>query len=1327
MNVNGGELDWVAAIDNSQFGRAMREMRNDIARLTGDLQTQGAQIESFASKAAAAAAGFFSTQAAANFVKQMVQVRGEFQQIEIAFNTMLGSKEKADQLMAEAVKLAAITPFGLQDVAKGAKQLLAYGFAAEDITGNLTMLGNVAAGVGSQLGDLTYLYGTLRASGRVTQMDINQFAGRGIPIYEELANLLKISTAEVRNYVSAGKIGFPEVEKAFSNMTGQGGKFFNLMQEQSKSLTGQLANLGDAWDVMLNSLGKSQEGIIGEGIQAAIELVENYQRVIEILELLVITYGSYRAALLITTTVTGGMSAVELIHYNILVMKEKLMGLLTSKQTALAVSTAAYTAVLSALVAVGYSLVQYQDAAEIAENSLTEARAAGVRAVENETEKIDDLLKTIKDHNSSKRQQKDAYDSLLQTTKGALDQYSLEEIAAGKGAEAIDKYKESVRKATEANREFADYKGLQEQIDNINEQGIKAISIWDQAAISISNFGKALMLALKGDFSGLSRMMDKQLAFKDVERVKIDDLKGAQRTIVSSNPEVQRLIDAQKLARQKDDQSKKEETQRAKTSEQLAKEAAAAKKYNALLEKRKDLEREIGQDLAGARAAALSEEDKAVAAINAKYDDRIAQIEKLNKGLKPSDQISTKPVESARNIELGVNGIDTIINGKGGYKEELERKKQLFEDYENAKADFGQAKADQMYKEEIGEYTSFVDFIQRDIEKRKGDRSLLATKKNEVAAPILIDETRDQKLKFQQLLKDTQTFEDQRNLIIEKAVKQAADLREKGYDDQAQQAIANGQADLEQFDANTIQQIDGYKKLFEGFTRISTEAIDQYIQKAKQKADADLAAGLISQKAYDLVIKAINNAKANLNAAIPNQLRGFAQIFKDLASSTDGLSAGLTNVLNTLGDMVNAAADVKQGIADTMDAIENYKEAKEEAGGGLLGTLSAGLAIAGPAGKAIGAVVNVVKGITGFFNAAKESAKKAAAEVQAYQDNSIKGEIAYNQLLRERARTMKSIGDLSLAELRTQQSILAAQKSQAQADEAMLLARIRASGQQVTNVRTEKYGGFLGIGRKTRTVQDTAGLQGYTYEELEELYTKGKLTDATKVWFEELKRVREETQDISDAAKEAQEAINQALTGTTANNIADAIINGFKQGKRTAADFADDFKTLMSDAMYRALSDDFLNKAIAEFYARFAEMSKDGLTDQEIKDLQKEYAGIIEEGIKRAENIDKVVGNNGSNLPTTGNAGVIKRELSETTASELKGLWTAYYDATKQNGITAIEHLKVARISVDRLNEIQVNTLRTANNTDRLANIESSLRTLESNAKSPLSARNLPG
>src|SRR5690606_13372571 len=112
----------------------------------------------------------------------------------ISFTTMLQSKTKADALMGELVQFAGTTPFDLKGTAQAAKQLLAYGTAASDVTTELRMLGDVASGVSQPIGDLVYLYGTLKTQGRAYAVDIRQFAGRGIPIYAELAKVLKINT-----------------------------------------------------------------------------------------------------------------------------------------------------------------------------------------------------------------------------------------------------------------------------------------------------------------------------------------------------------------------------------------------------------------------------------------------------------------------------------------------------------------------------------------------------------------------------------------------------------------------------------------------------------------------------------------------------------------------------------------------------------------------------------------------------------------------------------------------------------------------------------------------------------------------------------------------------------------------------------------------------------------------------------------------------------------------------------------------------------------------------------------------------------------------------
>lgn len=244
-----------------------------------------------------------------NFVTELVNVRGQFQQLEIAFSTMLKSKEKADKLMSELVDIAAKTPFNLQGVASSAKQMIAYGSSAENVGDELVMLGNVAAGVGSQLSEIAYLYGTLRTQGRAYATDIRQFAGRGIPIYEELAKVLGVTKDEVSGLVTAGKVGFKEVEQAFKNMTSESGIYYNLMQEQSKSLTGQLSNLGDAWDTMLNEIGKDTQGIASSGISAVKGLIENYETVGKVLLGLIATYGTYKTALIVTRITQDALTA----------------------------------------------------------------------------------------------------------------------------------------------------------------------------------------------------------------------------------------------------------------------------------------------------------------------------------------------------------------------------------------------------------------------------------------------------------------------------------------------------------------------------------------------------------------------------------------------------------------------------------------------------------------------------------------------------------------------------------------------------------------------------------------------------------------------------------------------------------------------------------------------------------------------------------------------------------------------------------------------------------------------------------------------------------
>lgn len=294
--------------DNSNLLSSLDGVRQGVHRTARDIEESGLSIEDMFKRIGAAAGVAFTFDQAKNFVRSVMEMRGQFQQLEIAFNTMLQSEEKSTMLMSQLVETAAKTPFDLQGVAQGAKQLLAYGIAADEVNETITRIGDIAAGLSIPLGDLVYLYGTTMTQGRMFTQDLRQFMGRGIPIAEELAKQFGVTKNEVEGLVTAGQVGADAVKQAIWNMTNEGSRFGGLMSEQSKSITGQISNIEDAIDTMLNNIGKSNEGLINDGLAGVSFLIENYEEVGRVLLGLVAAYGEYKAALIVTNAIQKSMA-----------------------------------------------------------------------------------------------------------------------------------------------------------------------------------------------------------------------------------------------------------------------------------------------------------------------------------------------------------------------------------------------------------------------------------------------------------------------------------------------------------------------------------------------------------------------------------------------------------------------------------------------------------------------------------------------------------------------------------------------------------------------------------------------------------------------------------------------------------------------------------------------------------------------------------------------------------------------------------------------------------------------------------------------------------
>lgn len=408
-------------------GRKVDELKGKTSGATSEMERLNRKSDSVRSTVSKIAGAF----AVKELVSNIVKVRGEFQQLEVSFNTMLGSEEKADALMQQLIRTAATTPFDLQSVANGAKQLLAYGENVDNVNDDLIRLGNISAGLNQPLSDLVYLYGTTMAQGRLYTQDYNQFVGRGIPLGRELASVLGVAESQVREMVEAGKVGFPEVQQALQNLTNEGGMFYNLMEEQSKTITGRISNIEDSISMMFNKIGQQSEGIINGALDSVAYLVENYEQVGRVILGLVGTYGVYRTACIAVAAAhslqaagIGALTTAEAIHYGWLVVVEKAQKLLN--KTMLSNPYVLVATLIAGVVAAMVSMKTETERLKEAEEEYQAAKQKTIEAEEEHLRRLEELCSVAGDESLATDTRREALNKLEQKYPDIFAKYDTE-------------------------------------------------------------------------------------------------------------------------------------------------------------------------------------------------------------------------------------------------------------------------------------------------------------------------------------------------------------------------------------------------------------------------------------------------------------------------------------------------------------------------------------------------------------------------------------------------------------------------------------------------------------------------------------------------------------------------------------------------------------------------------------------------------------------------------------------------------------------------------------------------------------------------------------
>ncbi len=895
MQENEGRLLFEVRADQTDIKKDIEAIKRQFESLTEKTKEEGKKQAEVWQNLIKGATAYFTLQGASAFIKQVVAVRSQFQQLEISFGTMLKSKEKANDLMAQMADLAAKTPFGLEEVSEGAKRLLAFQVPAEEVTETLRRMGDVAAGLGVPMGQLIHVYGQVKAQGKLMTNDLYQFMNAGIPIIAELSKVVGKSETEIKDMVSAGKIGFPEVQAVIKNMTNEGGLFFNLMAEQSKSLGGQISNLGDSFDQMLNDIGKASEGYISGAIQGVTFLVENYKTLGKVIAGLIATYGAYRAAVLVNIALTKGWAVAakeDAIAKGIQTVATNAATIATKALNA-AMKANPYVLVATAVVGLGAAIWALRDkttAAEKAQQDYNNQKQQSIDWEQQHKQKIDELIDSATNQALADTDRQKALILLQKEYPNIFAKYDIEKLKLAdilKLKQEIAKH-DSEEKKFQRTNDFLKYQDFEKILNNAkagksgyNVNELKKNSAFDKEMTRV--FGN----------SWVHKMGEVSEYIKERQKIAKNDVKGDVLASWSSN--IKNLSESE---------IKKELEHRQKLIADLQKQKKAGNKWAShgvnfggdwfafneeeLQAQSKALQAQL--DKLHEQTYSYTDLSKKYAAAVKQAEKELSDITKNKAGYKTEDDYKQAVATAKENLKQAQKVYDdfSVNKPKSSSKTSKAKSELPTFDYEKDKRDKERLEKDRMFEEDEAKIKAMKDGTEKrnallvfeyekrsETIKRKGEDELQAfietekqkaeaegkwkkgqdfntdtpaiqeekariAKNQEILNQDNLDEyTRQQEAMYKELLEKYQTYTDQRKAIEEKYNADIAAMQAKlGADaPQVKKAQDEKARELKKLDILYKKEGTAIAKLFENMRKKTVKEIRETIADAEKEID----------------------------------------------------------------------------------------------------------------------------------------------------------------------------------------------------------------------------------------------------------------------------------------------------------------------------------------------------------------------------------------------------------------------------------------------------------------------------------------------------------
>lgn len=1203
-----------------------------------------------------------------SLASQIVRVRGEFQSMQTAIETMVG-KDVASGLMAQLKEMAKISPLTLTDMVNAEKMMLGFNIQAEDTVRYLQALSDISMGDSVKFKSLTLAFSQMSAAGKLMGQDLNQMINAGFNPLQIIAEKTGKSIATLKDEMSKGAVSAEMVQQAFIDATSAGGKFYQMSENASKTINGQLSMMQDALDNAFNEMGQASEGVIMEGIQLTTTLIQNYETVGKALVGLVATYGAYRTAVMLATIATSKHTIAEVALTNARIIARKAQLLLNA-----AMLTNPYVAVatvITGLVATMWALYDSTTAAEKAQERFCQKSSEMKNKEEERKKSLESLISTINDETTATVARADALNKLKSEYPDIFKKYVDEK---GHITDLIELWKEYNDQASVSSRE-----SKQRMVENIDAQiavtqnnlnTAKANSDWG----SVKKYREQLESLQKERAKWVKEVLtdvNRELSVKEeAPKTYAEDYEQARKDWEEAKKELEKIeAEKDKFTSEQYEKAKK----RVETTEKAYKNLGGVTSDKPIKDAQKEAERQkeeqqqLAEELLQLRRTNQQEEinlmdegsEKKCRQIELDYQREIDEIRKQRK--KWEDAQEGKLTSEQREV-LGSRASNAMQSREKGLAAITDTENQAaIEANERYLKNYGtfmqkrQAITDE-YTRKISEATTQgdKDILQKEMEKALSSLDLEKLKQGinwELVFGDLDKVSKESLNKVKQQLRDFKNSEEYKNMAVD----------QKKVIDEALNNIQSTLIDKGGLLADLPEQLSELAKAQEELS----QAQEEYNEAMRSGTDAQKEA---ATKKLNDAQKRQQNAQTNVQKATDKTTSNLITLSNVITQLGSNSEMSLSQIGNLAGDVVDVFTEAGSKIGGIIGAAFSLLDA--------IGTQG----LDGFVDSLFGSVFRAVGGIWDTLTFGLIGNK----ESDPYLKDDLEKLTISNQDLKASLDNLAEKMDESAVADAT--GLYEQQKKNIEEQMANTKEMMQRSAAAYSN-------GFLGIGgthssnkkindamsaEDWKRVSDAAGVSVTSANDFwnltsEQMYNVAN--NATDLYSKIKQYADDGYQNASQymdsyieywkQLDELEDTYREKLTDISFDTIRDEFKDQLLDMESDAEDFAENFEKMMQQAVVESMMSDTYAKRLKEWYKNFANSMTDGtLSSSEQSNLKSQWDQMVSDALAERNAIMQAMGWEGSSSEQqSASSRGFGTEMTHEDAGELSGRFTAVYES----------------------------------------------------------------